>query len=168
MVLSARSTVSPDTIGPFKSALLRLRLRLLPHPRDPTTTPAPLHLRPPAGSRLTWGQNRTEPGAVVPVVRAAVVAEAVRHSAALHKAAPTTAARHTVRARTRPSRVSLCGLFISTTPVPSPLPRIPSHIIQPISVRSIGSNRCRPSFISQAVDRQLSADLIRSPRIQLP
>ena len=92
-------------------------------------------LQPQAGSRLTWGQNRPEPVVVDPVVRVDVVAD--RYSAALRIVKPTAAANNAGRARTRPSRVSLCSLFISTIPVPSPLPHIPNHIIQPIPVGSI-------------------------------
>ena len=147
MDLYARSTISPATIGPFKSAPLRLRLRLLPHPPDPTTTPAFATPWPPANSRLTRGQNRAEPEVADPVTRE--VAVAVRHWAALRNAVvvPTGTANHAARARTRPSRVSLSGLFISTTPVPSPLPHIPGHVIQPIPVGFIGSNRHRFAFI---------------------
>ena len=166
MVLSAWSTISPDTIGPFKSALLRLRLRLLPHPRDPTTTPAPLRLRPTAGSRLTWGQNRTESVAADFPVASVVVA--VRYPAVPRIVVPTATAYRAGRARTGPSRVSLCSLCIPIIPIPSPLPHIPRHIIQPIPINSIGSNRCRSVFFTFIIIRQRRAYLIRSPGIVLP
>src|ERR1035437_2283561 len=109
-----------------------------------------------AGGLLTWGQDGPEPDKVG-VVGGRVVP--IRRPAEDRVVVTTAAPKHMGQAilTRRPTRVDLRGTRIISIPIPTPLPHIPRHVIQPIPVRRKITHRTRVGITSSS-KRRIIAD----------
>lgn len=87
--------------------------------------------------QLTTGNAESEVVAGV----AGVIATAVRDAAVDRVVVPTPATDDAVRAIRRPSRITLRIRVGTPMPIPAPLPHIPCHVIEPITVWSKTTHR---------------------------